>query len=179
MVPMARTPVFKNIAKIRRCGYDSAAACIASATGQEGIKMPSMGLRMSARLGHRSAQRALGIALEENPPPPSETIRYNRRSKRALIDVPKLDPDHYGHVYVVGFADYVKIGWSGNVAKRLFEIQAHAPEPLVLYKLIPAVFGSDAERVLHQKFDHVRLRGEWFALSHGLPEWIVDGCLMQ
>src|ERR1700724_2033791 len=106
--------------------------------------MPSMALRMSARIGHPSAKKALRIELEEKPPPPSEIIRSSSIFKCATIEVPSLEPYQYGHVYVVGFADYVKIGWSGSVAHRLFEIQANAPEPLVLYKLIPAVFGSDA-----------------------------------
>ncbi len=149
----------------------------AADTGQERIKMPNMALRMSARIGHPSAKRALQVALEENPPPPSERIRYFPRRKRAIIEVPPLGPNQYGHVYVTGYADYVKIGWSGNVAKRLFEIQAHAPEPLVLYKIIPG--GPDAERALHQRFAHLRLRGEWFALSHGVREWVNDGCPMR
>jgi hypothetical protein len=52
--------------------------------------------------------------------------------------VPPLGPAHYGHVYVIGFADYVKIGWSEHVEERLFDIQKHAPEKLVLYTLFAA-----------------------------------------
>jgi hypothetical protein len=53
-------------------------------------------------------------------------------------------------------------------------VQKHAPEPLVLYKLIP-VSGPEAKRALHQSFDGMGLGGEWFALSHSVPGWMTKG----
>ena len=97
--------------------------------------------------------------------------------KRAHIAVPPLGPDHYGHVYVIGFADYVKIGWSQNVAKRLFDVQKHAPEKLVLYTLFAAT--PETERELHLRFEYVRLHGEGFALTGSLNSWVEDGCPMD
>ena len=94
--------------------------------------------------------------------------------KCANIDVPPLGPKHYGHVYVIGFADYVKIGWSENVTRRLFDIQRHAPENLVLYSLFAA--SPQAERKLHQRFKSIRLHGEWFALTRSLKDWVEDRC---
>ena len=93
------------------------------------------------------------------------------------IDVPPLGPKHYGHVYVIGFADYVKIGWSENVKGRLFDIQKHAPEELVLYKLFAAK--KVTERNLHRRFKRMRLHGEWFALTDSLKDWIEDRCPME
>jgi hypothetical protein len=88
--------------------------------------------------------------------------------------MPPLGPDEYGHVYVVGFADYVKIGWSENVRRRLFDLQKYAPEKLVLYKLIPA--RQEIEGILHRRFKYYRLHGEWFALTGSPRAWVDDGC---
>lgn len=94
----------------------------------------------------------------------------------ANIVVPPLGPN-YGHVYVIGFADYVKIGWSTNVQRRLFDIQKHAPEKLVLY----SVFATEeaTERKLHRRFKRLQLHGEWFALTHSLKSWVKDGCPIE
>jgi hypothetical protein len=97
--------------------------------------------------------------------------------KSVIIDVPPLGPNHHGHIYVIGFADYVKIGWSENVAERLFDIQKHAPEKLVLYSLFAA--SPQIERKLHKRFKLLRLHGEWFALTHSLRGWVEDGCPME
>lgn len=139
--------------------------------------MPDMVTRMAARIGHPSAKARLQRELENYPPPPSKPIECLPRLKTVMIDVPPLGPDHSGHVYVVGFADYVKIGWSAVVRERLFEIQKHAPEKLVLYALFA---GREAtERELHGRFRGLRLRGEWFALTNYLKEWVYDGCPME
>jgi T5orf172 domain len=94
-----------------------------------------------------------------------------------MIDVPPLGPGHYGHVYVIGFADYVKIGWSEHVEERLFDIQKHAPEKLVLYTVLAAKKAT--EHKLHRRFNGMRLHGEWFALTYSLKGWIEDGCPME
>ena len=137
--------------------------------------MVDLWLRMNARIGHPSAKAALRKQLAKSPP--SKPIRCLPRLKRVInIDVPLLG-SHYGHVYVIGFADYVKIGWSADVAARLFDIQKHAPEKLVLYSLIAA--SEKTERELHRRFKGTRLHGEWFALTHSLREWVEDGCPMD
>jgi hypothetical protein len=139
--------------------------------------MADMRTRMSARIGHPSAKARLLEQLANDPPPPSKPIRCVPMLNCVIIDVPPLGSNQYGHVYVVGFADYVKIGWSENVKRRLFDLQKHAPEKLVLYSLFAA--NLQTERKLHRRFKRVRLNGEWFALSHGLKDWVRDGCPME
>ena len=139
--------------------------------------MADLELRMLARIGHPSAKAALRAQLANNPPPPSKPIRCVPMLERVIIDVPPLGPDHDGHVYVIGFADYVKIGWSENVKRRLFDVQKHAPEKLVLYTLFAAK--PETERKLHRRFKRIRLHGEWFALTHSLKSWVYDGCPME
>lgn len=136
--------------------------------------MADLELRMSARNGSRRAKAALQNELAKYPPPPSTPIKCLPIMKSATIDVPPLGPDQYGHVYVIGFADYVKIGWSENVKRRLFDIQKHAPEKLVLYRLFAAK--KVTERQLHRKFKSLRLHGEWFALVRDLKYWVEDRC---
>jgi hypothetical protein len=138
--------------------------------------MVDLALRMSARIGKR-AKAALQKELANNPPPPSTPIKCLPILKTVSIDVPPLGPNHHGHVYVIGFADYVKIGWSQNVKRRIFDIQKHAPEKLVLYRLIPAK--EIIERNLHRKFEHLRLHGEWFALARSLKDWVENRCPME
>jgi hypothetical protein len=139
--------------------------------------MVDLTTRIFARLGHPSAKAALRDQLANSPPPPSKPIRCLPRSKCVMIDVPPLGPGHYGHVYVIGFADYVKIGWSEHVEERLFDIQKHAPEKLVLYTVLAAKKAT--EHKLHRRFNGMRLHGEWFALTYSLKGWIEDGCPME
>ncbi len=141
------------------------------------VSMVDLATRIYARIGFPLAKARLQKQLAENPPPPSKPIRCVPMLKRVIIDVPPLGPNHYGHVYVIGFADYVKIGWSENVAERLFDIQRHAPEKLVLYTLFAA--RKKTERELHRKFKSLRLHGEWFALTRDLKDWVEDRCPME
>jgi hypothetical protein len=139
--------------------------------------MVDLATRMAARVGHPSAKDALRDELANNPPPPSKPIEWVPCLKRADIVVPPLGPNQYEHVYVVGFADYVKIGSSQDVRMRLFELQKHAPEELRLYALFAA--GPQTERELHRRFGWQRLHGEWFALASCLKSWVYDGCPMD
>jgi hypothetical protein len=141
-----------------------------------GLEMIDLALRMSARNGGLWSRAALDKRLADDPPLPSKPIQCVPMLRSAKIVVPPLGPNYYGHVYVIGFADYAKIGWSRNVKRRLFDIQKHAPEKLVLYSLFPAE--ETTERKLHRRFKRLRLHGEWFALTHSLKDWVRDGCPM-
>ena len=77
--------------------------------------MVDLAVRMSARKGLRWAKAALEKQLADDPPPPSKPIRCVPKLQSANINVPPLGPNYYGHVYIIGFADYVKIGWSISV----------------------------------------------------------------
>jgi Meiotically Up-regulated Gene 113 (MUG113) protein len=138
--------------------------------------MVDLALRMSARWG-RWSRAELEKQLADDPQPTSKPIKCVSSLQIANIVVPPLGQNYYGHVYVIGFADYVKIGWSENVKRRLFDIQKHAPEKLVLY----SVFATQeaTERKLHRRFKRLRLHGEWFALTHSLKDWVRNGCPME
>jgi hypothetical protein len=76
-------------------------------------------------------------------------------------------------IYVLGFAQYIKIGWTSNLERRLRDIEQGLPE-------VPTLLGTLAgtrrvERSLHIKFEEYRIRGEWFRREGRLAEWIDLG----
>jgi|SRR5580765_4237288 hypothetical protein len=74
-------------------------------------------------------------------------------------------------VYVFGFDQYVKIGFSTDFRNRRRQLQDGLPRALDTYLIIPG--GSfDAERELHKRFAKYRLRGEWFLFAGELADWI-------
>jgi hypothetical protein len=139
--------------------------------------MVDLALRMSERRGLPWSRAELEKQLADNPPPPSKPIKCVPSFQIANIVVPPLGPGYYGHVYVIGFADYVKIGWSTNVRRRLFDIQKNALEKLVLYSVFATKEAT--ERTLHRRFKSLKLHGEWFALTHSLKDWVKNGCPME
>jgi hypothetical protein len=80
-----------------------------------------------------------------------------------------------GGVYVVGFAGFVKIGWSTNLEKRIATIQQGVPDKLTIYGLFEG--GIPEERFLHRRFREHRIRGEWFRNEGAVAEWVKRGCL--
>jgi hypothetical protein len=84
------------------------------------------------------------------------------------IDLSRL-PRSY--VYVVGFDNYVKIGRSTEVDKRIQALQTSVPKVLNVYAIFPNR-DADEERKLHHRFRADRLYGEWFLLSSSLRAFI-------
>lgn len=67
-------------------------------------------------------------------------------------------------VYFARRGKLIKIGWSRNVRYRVSELKA---------KLIGTVPGDRAEeKVLHARFAHLRVRGEWFKKDEELLNYI-------
>jgi hypothetical protein len=76
-------------------------------------------------------------------------------------------------VYVFGFDQYVKIGFSRDFRKRRRGLQEGLPRALDIYLVIPN--GSfQTEREFHARFARYRLRGEWFLFAGELAEWIEE-----
>jgi len=103
---------------------------------------------------------------------PDGKLRGDWRSQ--AIYEPPLGPSDTGHVYVVGFAGYIKIGFSRKARERVVEIQDGVPEDLMLYALIPGTM--ETERDLHARFHLQRLRGEWFGRVGTLAAWVKAEC---
>lgn len=73
-------------------------------------------------------------------------------------------------VYFIGFDNYIKIGRSSNVARRIYGLQTGFPTPLIIYLILtdPEV----SELGMHRKFKHLRLQGEWFKKTKELTDYI-------
>lgn len=85
-----------------------------------------------------------------------------------------LPPSETGHVYVVGFGKFIKIGWSATARRRLASLQQALPVPLTIYALTPGTL--ETEREFHSRFEDHRLNGEWFALRGDVQVWTERGC---
>lgn len=81
-------------------------------------------------------------------------------------------------IYFVQTADnqYIKIGYAGDVQKRLGSLQTGNPNAL---KLVGTQPGEQAtERQLHQRFGRLRAQGEWFATTPELVEYIAHAAAL-
>lgn len=75
-----------------------------------------------------------------------------------------------GTIYVVGFGNYVKIGYTRDPAQRLADLQTGCPEQLTIYLHLAGSLEDEAS--LHRRFRAQRAKGEWFRLSGDLAKWI-------
>lgn len=79
-------------------------------------------------------------------------------------------------VYVIGFLDYVKIGWSDDLERRLSTIRRSLPEQIKVHAALEC--HRKNERILHRQFAKYRTRGEWFRHEGELAQWIKGGCTL-
>jgi predicted DNA-binding transcriptional regulator AlpA len=77
------------------------------------------------------------------------------------------------HVYFIRAGQgAIKIGIARDPRKRLFELQVGTSDELRILHTIPGT--EDTERALHERFAHLRLRGEWFRAGFDLLRFIAD-----
>lgn len=80
-----------------------------------------------------------------------------------------------GGIYIVGFDNYVKIGFSSKVHLRIGSVQRGIPVILTIYSVIENKTRRD-EINLHHRFAALRTFGEWFRFDGELRVWIEGGC---
>jgi hypothetical protein len=70
-------------------------------------------------------------------------------------------------IYVLGCGEHVKIGVTRDIAKRIRQLEAANPLPIVLLgkRTVPLASMLITEAWLHQRFATYRVRGEWFLVS--------------
>ena len=84
-----------------------------------------------------------------------------------------------GVVYFIKCDDYVKIGYTDDVERRMNEIRTHVPTELVLLTTLKNAT-RQTEREMHVRFAHLRHRGEWFLIDNQLMavvDLIEGGCV--
>jgi hypothetical protein len=70
-----------------------------------------------------------------------------------------LRPEPLAGVYFIRCGDFVKIGFSGDVARRMVDIQVANPIALELLCVLPV--DRRGESQFHDRFQHLWVRGEW------------------
>ena len=80
-------------------------------------------------------------------------------------------------VYFIDNGDFVKIGRSTNTAKRLATLQCASPYDLKIILVVTG--GYDKEQELHERFAHLRHRGEWFKKGPELLQFIEEELAQQ
>lgn len=74
-------------------------------------------------------------------------------------------------VYFIGNARTVKIGVASDPAQRLADLQVGNPRRLSVIAEMPG--DERYERILHEHFAELRIRGEWFRHADRLAEFIA------
>jgi len=73
-------------------------------------------------------------------------------------------------IYFVKHTDYVKIGYTTDIFRRLNELQISCPVKLKVLALIEGSLND--ESIHHQKFKHISSNGEWFFHNSEIDEYI-------
>lgn len=86
--------------------------------------------------------------------------------------LPSPQPEkRQGFVYFMGAKDGgtpIKIGWAGDVAERLKEVQTGSWEPLIVHGFVPGT--TENEAWVHRRLAQHRVHGEWFQRQPALAE---------
>jgi hypothetical protein len=98
-----------------------------------------------------------------------ESLVSELRSLTELITSIELDTKYTNRTYFISDGEAVKIGYSTDPESRLRYLQTGHPKKLVLLGVC-----SIPEPVLHEKFESLRLQGEWFRLTPELEGYIRD-----
>lgn len=87
-------------------------------------------------------------------------------------DNPRTSEDPGPQVYFLRDAqDFVKIGWTTNLSRRIRELQTAQSGRFHLLGSIPG--GEAMEAVMHRFFSHYHARGEWFVMGARLRLFIL------
>jgi hypothetical protein len=73
-------------------------------------------------------------------------------------------------VYFIEMNDFIKIGFTRNLSRRLEDLSLGHPYEIRLLHDIPGTF--DTETDMHRRFKHLHVRGEWFKKDADVLEFI-------
>lgn len=113
------------------------------------------------------------VAAGTVPPALPGTRRWDRKAIdgfRAQMDVRPLLPT-LSQVYFIQMGRFIKIGYAASAIVRLQTLQTSSPYTLKILGTIPG--GPLEEKRIHDLFEHLRERGEWFRKTPDLLEYIA------
>lgn len=73
-------------------------------------------------------------------------------------------------IYFVNHTDFIKIGYTVDIRKRISDLQLSCPIPISVVGLIDGTIRE--EKVLHEKFKDIWSHGEWFRYTKELSDFI-------
>jgi hypothetical protein len=80
----------------------------------------------------------------------------------------ELHPHGAGNLYLItSDSGYTKIGYAEDMYKRFAQIDVSSPSRLTIHYFRWVKRVRALESSLHEKFSHLRVKGEWFKLSDG------------
>jgi Meiotically Up-regulated Gene 113 (MUG113) protein len=80
------------------------------------------------------------------------------------------------YLYIIRCHEFTKIGIAGNVKNRLKTLQTGNPYRLELIDSFEFDDVLRVESILHRKYDHAWVIGEWFKLTDSEFEGLMDIC---
>jgi DNA-binding transcriptional regulator YiaG len=73
-------------------------------------------------------------------------------------------------IYFISHTEYIKIGYTADIVRRLTELQTSCPIKMSVLGLIE---GEKSDEVaLHERFSHLSSHGEWFHYSSEIEDFI-------
>jgi hypothetical protein len=84
-------------------------------------------------------------------------------------------------IYIIGTNERQKIGYSGDVNKRLKTLQTGNPETLTIHHTIevPNERARLVENKIHKEYNHLRIKGEWFNMTPNKAKDVLDFALIR
>lgn len=77
-----------------------------------------------------------------------------------------------GVIYFASSGDYVKIGFSRSLKKRIKKYSTENPLPITLLHSEPGTY--ETEKLTHKRFWHLRAHHEWFRMTQELLDYIEE-----
>lgn len=74
-------------------------------------------------------------------------------------------------IYFIQHTDFIKIGYTKEIHKRLNQLQVSCPVKLKVLGLIPGTFEDESKH--HIMFEHLRSHGEWFSADQEIIDFIA------
>ncbi len=107
---------------------------------------------------------------------PSGTTVITPSNKEISLDGEKLNHNvHFIYFILNRDSNAIKIGMAKNIERRLKSLQTSSPAKLELIRSMQVSSQEEArelEKSLHQKFEHIRITGEWFRAESELNHYI-------
>lgn len=73
-------------------------------------------------------------------------------------------------IYFIQHTDFIKIGYTKEIHKRLGQLQVSCPVKLKVLGLIQGTYDDEAK--YHNMFNHIHSHGEWFSANQELIDFI-------